>query len=75
MSSKRVVLPVKGMGCSSCAARVKESLLRLPGVLGVEVDLSPGSARVEYDSQAVSIEAMAVAVNHAGYEAGPAVGG
>jgi copper chaperone CopZ len=40
------VLSVSGMSCSHCAAHVEESLLKVPGVKKVKVNLKKGEAVV-----------------------------
>jgi copper chaperone CopZ len=39
-------LTVEGMSCGSCVKRVTQALQTLPGVGGVEVDLSSGHVQV-----------------------------
>lgn len=58
-------LLVQGMGCPVCAMRVHHSLLRLDGVLAVEVALAPGLARVRYDPALVSPDVLPEAVGAA----------
>ncbi len=44
--AQSVVLVITGMGCPNCANRVRNALLRHPGVLTAEVDLREGLAAV-----------------------------
>ena len=60
------MLIVWGMGCPNCATRVRNSLLSLNGVFGVEVDLNMGVAEVSYDSEQVSPVEFAAAIAEAG---------
>ncbi len=46
---KRVVLPVRGMTCSSCAKTVETVLLKMGSVKGVEVDFAGGRAVIELE--------------------------
>lgn len=62
-------LIIKGMSCNHCRAAVKSALERVPGTESVEVDLAPGSARVEGSA---SLAALTAAVKAEGYEASPA---
>ncbi len=60
--AQTTLLLVQGMGCPVCAMRVYDSLLRLEGVLTVEVALAPGLARVRYDPAQVSPDVFPAAV-------------
>ena len=59
-------LAVWGMGCENCATRVRNSLLSLDGVHGVDVYLNMALAEIRYDSQKVSVDALVDAVSRAG---------
>jgi len=61
-------LPVLGMSCASCVARVEEAIQSVPGVTAVNVNLATGKARVELDG--ANPAAVVAAVENAGYEAG-----
>jgi copper ion binding protein len=58
---------VKGMTCSHCVAAVTEEVGKVAGVTSVDVDLASGELRVE-STQPVDSEAVAAAVDEAGYE-------
>jgi cation-transporting ATPase V len=60
-------LPVEGMTCGSCAARVQKALARQPGVADAEVNFGTGLARVTLDGD-VDLDALRTAVEKAGYE-------
>jgi copper chaperone CopZ len=60
---------VVGMSCEHCVSAVREELERVPGVAGVQVDLSAGRVRVEGE---VSEPAVRRAIAEAGYEVGNA---
>ncbi|NIN63291.1 MAG: hypothetical protein GTO63_00950, partial [Anaerolineae bacterium] len=64
--SARALLGVMGMGCPSCATRVRNSLLSYPGVLQVEIELPYGLARVDYDPARTGERALLDAVAAAG---------
>ena len=59
-------LAVWGMGCENCVTRVRNSLLALEGVYGVDVFLNMALAEVRYDNKKVSAEALVTAVSSAG---------
>lgn len=65
-NSSKVHLAVWGMNCQNCAARVRNSLLALSGVLDADVSHSKGVALVAYNPELVSTEALLQAVTQAG---------
>lgn len=67
---KSVLLPIEGMTCSSCVARVKKELLALDGVAEVSVDLVERQARVRFDGEKLSKDRLVTAVDGLGYRAG-----
>jgi len=60
-------LPVMGMTCMKCVARVESALRELPGVKDVQVELEPGFARIKGPA---SEDAIKAAIEAAGYEVG-----
>jgi copper ion binding protein len=62
---------VRGMTCGHCAGSVTAEITKIPGVTGVQVDVATGRVSVESD-QPVAAEAVAEAVDEAGYEVVPA---
>lgn len=63
--SATAFLAVSGMGCPTCAARVRNALVLTEGVLEAEVDHGSGLAVVSYVPGAVEVEAMIRAVDAA----------
>ena len=61
-------LPIQGMTCASCVARVEKALSRVPGVATAEVNLATETASVAVAPGTVP-EALVEAVRKAGYEA------
>jgi Cu+-exporting ATPase len=68
MSAVRLDLPIEGMTCASCAARVEKKLNKLDGV-SATVNYATETATVQYDPQQAEPEALAKAVESAGYHA------
>lgn len=60
------LLAIWGMGCPNCATRVRNSLLSLEGVYGVEVYLNMAMAEVSYDGRKVTAQSLVEAVARAG---------
>jgi copper-transporting P-type ATPase V len=66
-TADRLDLPVSGMTCGSCSARVQRTLAKQPGVLDAEVNFATGFARIRVD-EAVDLSELQAAVAKAGYE-------
>jgi len=66
----RLSLPIQGMTCASCVARVERALNALPGVQA-EVNLATERADVHFDSAQLSAQELVDAVRRAGYEVAP----
>ena len=64
--SKAAVFLVFGMGCTSCAARVRNSLMRLKGVLDASADYEKSLARVVFNPNLVAVSELLGAVEGAG---------
>ncbi len=62
----KATLIVWGMGCENCATRVRNSLLSLDGVYGVDVYLNMAVAEVNYDREKTSPKELVAAVSRAG---------
>lgn len=65
-----VTIPVEGMVCLACTARVKSTLKAINGVTEVEVSLEDRVARVKYVEGKVSREQLVSSINGLGYRAG-----
>ena len=63
-----IELPIEGMTCASCAARIEKKLNRLDGV-SASVNYATEKASVEYDPAQVEPEALVAAVEQVGYAA------
>lgn len=65
-----VSIPVEGMSCGACAARVRKTLADVAGVQSVEVNLLERKASIHFDSTRVSADELAKQINSLGYRAG-----
>jgi Cu+-exporting ATPase len=72
MSKARIVLPIEGMTCASCAATVQEALAGAPGVASAGVNFATNKAAVDYDDAQTNVAALIRTVREAGYNAGKA---
>ena len=64
---EKVTIPVKGMTCAACQARVQRALQAKPGVLDASVNLMLKSAVVTYDPTATSPMVLVEAIRETGY--------
>ena len=66
---EKVTIPVKGMTCAACQARVQRTLQGKPGVIDASVNLMLKNAAVTYDPQMISPMALVEAIRETGYGA------
>ena len=45
-----LTIPIEGMSCASCVAKIEQGLSKVPGVLHASVNLATEKATVEYQS-------------------------
>ena len=64
-----ITLPVTGMTCAACQARVQRTLSRQPGVKDAAVNLMLNSASVTYDPAVITPEGLVEVVRATGYGA------
>ncbi|HEX3149729.1 MAG TPA: heavy metal translocating P-type ATPase [Gemmataceae bacterium] len=62
-------LPVLGMHCVACAARIERALIEAPGVAKAGVNFATGRATVEFDPAATNPAALRDVVRQEGYDA------
>ncbi|MCT4625778.1 heavy metal translocating P-type ATPase [Halodesulfovibrio sp.] len=65
----KITMPVKGMTCASCSARVEKGVSEVAGVSSVAVNLATDSMQVDFDPNQISIADIAQKVADIGYEA------
>ena len=69
-TSQRVILQVEGMTCEACTSGVAAELLKVPGVVGADVEYIAGVARVSWRrNEPPNIANLIAAVERAGYSA------
>ncbi len=72
MRKARIVLPIEGMSCASCAVTVQEALAAAPGVTSAAVNYATAKAAVDYDDGQTNVGQLIKAVRAAGYDCGKA---
>jgi len=72
MSKARIILPIEGMSCASCAATVQEALASADGVVGATVNFATAKAAVDYDDTQTHVAELIKTVRSAGYNCGKA---
>ena len=62
-------IPVSGMTCAACSARVQRALERTPGVSAANVNLMTNQATVDFDPAMTAAAALVEVIREAGYGA------
>ncbi len=65
---RQLTLPVRGMTCASCAARIEQGFARTPGVAAAQVNFAAGSAQVRYRPGEVGDVALIERLESLGFE-------
>lgn len=66
---RKVVIPVTGMTCAACEARVQRTLKQAPGVEDASVNLMMGNATVTFDPDATTPDTLVETIRETGYGA------
>ncbi len=65
---QKISVPVSGMTCASCVARVEKSISRIEGIKNVSVNLATEKANFEIDNNLASLTQVEKAIEDAGYK-------
>jgi Cu+-exporting ATPase len=68
-ATERIAIPVSGMTCAACQARVQRTLSHQPGVHDAAVNLMTRTASVTYDPTATTPNGLVAAIRSTGYGA------
>ncbi len=68
-TTERATIPVTGMTCAACSARIQRTLERTPGVASANVNLMTNSATVEWNPALSTIDALVTTIRDTGYGA------
>src|SRR5215208_74408 len=69
VGTETIRIPLSGMTCAACSARVQRTLQKEAGVADASVNLMMKTATVSYDPGAVSPERLVEAIRDTGYGA------
>ncbi|CAI2718709.1 heavy metal translocating P-type ATPase [Nitrospina watsonii] len=66
--SKSLSLPIQGMSCASCAARIEKKVGEVRGVSAASVNFGAERATVEYDPETASPDRIIASIREIGYD-------
>ena len=70
-STETLTIPIEGMSCASCVAKIEQGLGAVPGVTQASVNLATEQATVEYRSDVVGPAAIRDHITRLGYRPVP----
>lgn len=65
---RKIEFTVGGMSCASCVRRIQDGLQNLEGVIEASVNFAAEDARVNFDSEKVSVSSLVSTVQDLGYQ-------
>ncbi len=65
--SQSLTIPIEGMSCASCVARIEQGLQATPGVLRASVNLATEQATVDYKPETASPDTIRETIRSLGY--------
>ena len=68
-SGQRVILPIRGMSCASCAVNIEKGLSQVQGVVDASVNFATEKAIVTFDPDHATLGDLTKTVKDLGYEA------
>jgi Cu+-exporting ATPase len=67
---KKVDLPITGMSCASCVAKIEKGLSKMSGIADAKVNFATEKATISFDPSQVHIGDFVSTIRDLGYEAG-----
>lgn len=67
---KKVELPITGMSCASCVARIEKGLSKMSGIVNAKVNFATEKATITFDPAGAHIGDFVATIKDLGYEAG-----
>ena len=68
INKENITLPVKGMSCASCSARIEKKVGELEGVISTHVNFAAAVASIEFDPQNISADQFPMVIEKLGFE-------
>ena len=68
INKDNITLPVKGMSCASCSARIEKKVGELEGVISTHVNFAAEVASIEFDPQKISADQFPMVIEKLGFE-------
>ncbi|MDP2943633.1 MAG: HAD-IC family P-type ATPase, partial [Candidatus Omnitrophota bacterium] len=65
--TEKIIIPIGGMHCASCAAGIERALKKNPGIVSAGVNFATEKAAVEYDSSRIKVSDIYKIIKDAGY--------
>ena len=65
--SQSLTIPIEGMSCASCVAKIEQGLQATPGVLRASVNLATEQATVDYQPGTTTLATIADSIRSLGY--------
>jgi copper ion binding protein len=67
---KKIELPITGMSCASCVAKIEKGLSKMSGIVDARVNFATEKATISFDPSRADIGDFAATIKALGYEAG-----
>lgn len=67
-ATQTVTIPIKGMMCQGCAAKIEAALKKIEGVQAVKASFEQRNVQVTYDESQVTMEQLHKAIYEAGFQ-------
>ena len=68
---REAVLMLHGITCAACVWLIEQQLLRLNGIINVELNYSTQRARVQWDNNCIKLSDILLRIQQTGYSAAP----
>jgi len=68
LEEEKLVLPIGGMHCASCALTIEDALQKTEGVIEASVNIATEKAVITYDSSKVGLDEFEDVIRDTGYE-------
>jgi Cu+-exporting ATPase len=70
VSLKKAELPITGMSCASCVAKIEKGLSKMSGIVDAKVNFATEKATITFDPSRVRMGDFVATIHDLGYEAG-----